>query len=178
MTTTFSVTKYCEIAKKYDPGNRVQKNRDLAIQFYEKAYHLKSKEAAFRLGEIYQRDFNVFSLPNRFDTAGEYFIKAVTWGYLDALIPIEELRGEFSPEVQLKVGDMFRDMLSNDRSKARFWYEYAHKNGNQEAQKRIKDLKFQAGFNQTSLFFTEKLNFTQNNPLPAPKSDNARPAPR
>ncbi|WP_028389137.1 tetratricopeptide repeat protein [Legionella fairfieldensis] len=55
--TQFEAKHYLMIAKKYDRGEGVTKNIESAMFFYIKACALNNREAAFRLGQLYQPNF-------------------------------------------------------------------------------------------------------------------------
>ena len=56
--TKFDSEQYFDMARKYEQGNEVVKNVSFAIDFYKKACALEHKEAAIRLGQLFQLNLN------------------------------------------------------------------------------------------------------------------------
>lgn len=55
--TVFDEQCYLKIAKAYDLGHNIAPHQESAIIFYKKACELNNKEAAFRLGELFEPDW-------------------------------------------------------------------------------------------------------------------------
>ncbi|MFM2322356.1 MAG: hypothetical protein RLZZ225_509 [Pseudomonadota bacterium] len=80
-TAAFTKKYYLFIAESYEKGkDDIVKNSDLALFFYEKSYAAGSQEAAFHLGQYYQR-LDESASSDAFNKSKTYFIQAGQWGY-------------------------------------------------------------------------------------------------
>ncbi len=157
--TNFDLKYYLLIAQKYERGEEVKKNIPQALYFYEKALALKSKEAAFRLGQLYQLD----SVRN-LDKGCEYLIQAAEYGHTDALTPLERLGEELGPRIQLKLGNLFRRAPFNNLAKARHWYQEASEGGSLEARQQLENLNKRFAPTYSSFFYQDASQFNQTGP--------------
>lgn len=118
--TLFKAEHYFHIAQQYEQGTLIKQNDQEALFFYEKAVHLKHREAAFRLGEWYL-DENKKDLKKAFN----YFIYAAQFGHMDAYITLERLGEEVDASLQLKLSDLYHKGPVIDKFKAIYWYQQA-----------------------------------------------------
>lgn len=123
---SFSKEHYLLIAETYEHGKEgIEKSKELALYFYEKGCEVGNKELAFHMGQLCQLPSEMEGLikdPNR---ACEYFIKAAQWGCVEAEITLNQLGAEIDPEMQLKLGNMYRNPPFNNQLKALHWYQQA-----------------------------------------------------
>ncbi|MFA5959813.1 MAG: ankyrin repeat domain-containing protein [Tatlockia sp.] len=118
LETPFYAEQYLLIAKKYDQGMGVRKNTPSAILFYEKAYVFNNKEAAFRLGQLYQLT------PQGVKKAFHCYMKAATLGHYEALSPLERLAEDLSARKQHALSQLYCSFFPN-QEKATFWHNKA-----------------------------------------------------
>ncbi|WP_342220421.1 tetratricopeptide repeat protein [Rickettsiella endosymbiont of Miltochrista miniata] len=122
----FTNKYYLLIAETYEHGKEgIEKSKELALFFYEKGCEVGNKELAFHMGQLCQLPSETEGLikdPNR---ACEYFIKAAQWGCVEAEITLNQLGAEIDPEMQLKLGNVFRNPPFNNQLKALHWYQQA-----------------------------------------------------
>lgn len=108
--TSFSAEHYLMIARKYDTGDGVKENIDTAILFYGKAFTLKNKHAAVRLGELHKPKFNRFPTEKHelqnFRRAFNYYLIAAEQGHEAALKAMEAIAEHVDDEqLWLRVGE-------------------------------------------------------------------------
>lgn len=115
--TTFPSEYYLILASSYERGEKIGKNRENALYFYEKARVEKNKEAAFHLGQYYQFDNE--------EKAFSYFIQAAQWGHTEALCYLERLAAELDPTTQLQLANLYRDPPFNNPHKTLHWSRQA-----------------------------------------------------
>ncbi|MCZ6914541.1 MAG: tetratricopeptide repeat protein, partial [Rickettsia endosymbiont of Ixodes persulcatus] len=120
--TIFPSEYYLFLANSYEKGEKVSKDKDKALYFYEKAVAEKDNEAAFRLGQLNQCDNE--------EKAFDYFVKAAQWGHVEALCYLERLAHERNPEKQLQLFNLYRTLPFNDRHKALYWCQQAIQSSN------------------------------------------------
>ncbi|MES2142329.1 MAG: hypothetical protein V4471_05540 [Pseudomonadota bacterium] len=113
----FPSQHYLGLAKSYEEGEKVSKNKDKALYFYEKAMVEKDNETAFCLGQLNQFD----NEENAFD----YFVKAAQWGHTEAVQLLERLAAELDPNRQLQLANLYRDPPFNNKYKALYWSRQA-----------------------------------------------------
>lgn len=125
-TQSFTNEYYLLLAETYEHGKEcIGKSKELALFFYEKGCEVGNKELAFHMGQLCQLPDEAEGLikdPNR---ACEYFIKAAQWGCVEAEITLNQLGAEIDPEMQLKLGNMYRNPPFNNQLKALHWYQQA-----------------------------------------------------
>ena len=120
--TRFSVEHYLLIARKYDHGNDVSRNMAFAMAFYEKASLLKNREAAFRLGQLYQIDHDKIHKDNI--RSFHFYLQAAQFGHFEALDPLDRLADEMSTKNQLELSQIYANFFHNPE-KANYWKEKA-----------------------------------------------------
>jgi TPR repeat protein len=124
--TTFPKEQYLFIAKIYEQGTEeIKGNIHEAIYFYSKAYEAGEQKLAFYIGQLYQVPNKSTGVAIDFNKACEYFIKAVGHGCVEAEMTLNQLAEEINPELQLKLGNLYRDPPFNNSLKALHWYQYA-----------------------------------------------------
>lgn len=115
--TVFPSQHYLVLAKCYEKGEKVARNKEKALYFYEKALIEKNKEAAFCLGQYYQLDNE--------EKAFAYFIQAAQWGHTEAFCYLERLAAELDSTAQLQLANLYRDPSFNNSYKALHWIRQA-----------------------------------------------------
>lgn len=115
--TVFPSQYYLILANSYEKGEKVARNKEKALYFYEKALIEKNKEAAFRLGQYYQFDNE--------EKAFAYFIQAAQWGHTEALCYLERLATELNSTTQLQLANLYRNLPFNNPYKALHWSRQA-----------------------------------------------------
>lgn len=124
--TTFSKEHYLFIAKTYEQGTEeIKPNIHEAIFFYSKAYEAEDPKLAFYIGQLYQVPDQSTGVAIDFNKACEYFIKAAQHRCLEAEMTLNQLGEEINPELQLKLGNLYRDPPFNNSLKALHWYQLA-----------------------------------------------------
>jgi TPR repeat protein len=137
-------SRFLYIAQKYENGAEgVDKNIELAIFFYEKAFSLKDlkdKDSAFKLGELYYHIFlsNIKSIENTFDKACDYFIVAAKLGRKDSLVILNDLAEVMSPAIKVKIGHLYKDAPYRNVRLAEKWYQSAKEDGSLDAASQLK----------------------------------------
>jgi TPR repeat protein len=122
--TNFSKEHYLFIAKIYEQGTEeIKLNIHHAIYFYSKAYEAGDHKIAFYIGQLYQIPDQITGISIDFNKACEYFIKAARHGCLEAEMTLNQLAEEMNPELQLKIGNLYRDPPFNNSLKALHWYQ-------------------------------------------------------
>lgn len=113
LNTTFSADNYLRIARKYDDGYGVKKNTSSAIEFYKKACALFHKDAAIRLAQYHQPNFNANStlddsLEKNYQTSFDYYLIAAKQkdkSALEAMVNIVKCSNDNM--LQLRLGDVY-----------------------------------------------------------------------
>lgn len=124
--TTFQKEHFLFIAKIYEQGTEeIKPNIHEAIYFYIKAYEAGDQKLAFYIGQLYQVPDQSTGIAIDFNKACEYFIKAIRHGCLEAEMTLNQLAEQMNPELQLKIGNLYRDPPFNNSLKALHWYQLA-----------------------------------------------------
>lgn len=124
--TIFSKENNLFIAKTYEQGTEeIKPNIHEAIHFYSKAYEAGDHKLAFYIGQLYQIPDQSTGDAIDFNKACEYFIRATQYGSLEAEMTLNQLAEEINPELQLKLGNLYRDPPFNNSLKALHWYQLA-----------------------------------------------------
>jgi|GEM_PF-3099328 len=132
-----------DIGVMYDKGHGVEKNKEVALQWYLKAAALGNEYALSNLGAIY---YNGNVVRKNKTLAKDYYIKAVWAGKSDVATKLQSLfgmkltklmkhtlaeakKGNF--EAQYRLGIWYRDGngLKQDYAEARQWFELAAQHG-------------------------------------------------
>lgn len=99
----FSLECYLMLARRYEQGDEIKKSKNSALIFYKKAYDLDSKEAAFRLGQLYES----INMKQAFD----YYKKAARQGdeaAIEAMIKSAEQLND--DNLRYKIGQLYLEM--------------------------------------------------------------------
>ncbi len=125
--TTFGVDIYLKIARTYDLGTEgIARNTKRAVEFYVKADALKSKDAAFRLGQLYEEDGK--DLEKDIQKACQYYLKAAQLGHKDALLALERLVLMLGhSDWEFKLGELYQKLKNVPT--ALEWYKKAADKG-------------------------------------------------
>ena len=73
-----------QLGKLFNHGDIVKTNFSMAIHYYEKAFELGEKDAAYRLGMIYERGCYKEKIERDIDKASEWYEKAADKGHAKA----------------------------------------------------------------------------------------------
>jgi TPR repeat protein len=122
-STPFSADLYIHIGKKYEEGEGIDEDLDLAYFFYKKAYDLKDKYAAFYLAQLLE----LGGLNSLTDEPVYYLFTAVTWGCAEALPMLNRLAEDADTSTKNKLGDLYKQkqfLFFDPRTAAR-WHEKA-----------------------------------------------------
>ena len=83
-----------QLGKLFDHGDVVKTNISMAIHYYEKAFELGDKDAAYRLAMIYERGCYKEKIERDIDKASEWYEKAADKGH---------------PKANKRLGDLLRN---------------------------------------------------------------------
>lgn len=118
LDTEFSAEHYMHIARMFEEQKQPEKHLTSLIHIYKKAAVLDDKEAAFRLGQLYQ--LNSPDFKKDVSLSFDAFLQAAKLGHPDALIPLERLAGNASSGQQSVLGQFYCSFFSNPQ-KASYW---------------------------------------------------------
>lgn len=103
--SNFNAEQYLIIAKKYEE-DILEKGLEKALGFYNKAYLLKSKEAALFLGRFYLVAHVEIGIAQDNEMACKYLIRATQYGAREAVTLLEKMESKVSPAMQINLALM------------------------------------------------------------------------
>lgn len=138
-TAEFSIDVFLHVAKSYEDGRGVIKNRDHADFFYLKAAAAGACRYYHYLGDLYDRGIEG-ELELNHQKAKEYFYDGAKAMHSESLIRLERIvQAESNPEWLYKVATIYEITL-NDKIMALSWYWQAAQQGYQAADARLREL--------------------------------------
>jgi TPR repeat protein len=136
--TSFSIDHYLLLAQKYREGQGVKRNLKLSLHFYEKACALKSPEAAYQLGQLYEAGEQ--GLKKDVKIAFDYYLVAAQERYKKSLASMEKIAKDLNENLLwLKLGQIHQTIF-NDELAALYCFKYSANQGNQAARAQLDDI--------------------------------------